>query len=196
MEKELIINGIKYVRSEEKKYKVGDIVTYNGYEWFVIKTKDNTVTLMLKNVLSKSKIKEYFDSKYLDDSNDVKFNADKTDFDWQNSIIREGLNERFLNNFNKKELNIMRTNYDEDKISEDYIRLVTIRDIDRLPLEIRDCSREYWTMSPYYFSSYFSDALVWHVHPTGSLGAYWTTAASGVRPVINLNTNILDNYQN
>lgn len=192
-EKELIINGIKYVRVDEKKeYKVGDIVKYNNYNWYVIKVNNDNVTLMMKDVLDEEKIKKYFtDKNYLDDDNDVKFNIDKTNFDWNDTYIKRVLNSAFLEEFNKEELNLMKTNYDEDKYSDDYIRIPTIREVEKLDINIRKCIKSYWTMSPSYFNSSLTTAFVWSVHSTGYIGRSWSTSVYGVRPVINISSDIM-----
>lgn len=191
MKKELIINGIKYRRIDEDNFKVGDIVKFNGYEWYIIKIENGNATLLMKNVLSEDKIQKLFDKEYLDIDNDVKFNEDKTNNDWNYSIIRKILNTIFLDEFDEYELNVMRTNYDEDKYSEDHVRLLTIRETERLEDDIRACGRVYWTMSPSYFYSGDSSANVWYVRSTGSLCSNWATTAHGVRPVINLSTDLL-----
>lgn len=49
----------------------------------------------------------------------------------------------------------------------------------------------YWTMSPYYFNSNYASARVWFVRSTGDLGSNWSTLGYGVRPVINLSSDIL-----
>lgn len=49
----------------------------------------------------------------------------------------------------------------------------------------------YWTLSPSSFSSNNASAYVWYVISTGTLNNYWATAASGVRPVVNLASDIL-----
>ena len=50
----------------------------------------------------------------------------------------------------------------------------------------------FWTLSPSYFASYYSDASVWYVLPSGSLHPWYDVAYSyGVRPVINLKANTL-----
>ena len=49
----------------------------------------------------------------------------------------------------------------------------------------------YWTMSPCYFNTSSADAHVWGVNSTGALNDYWTTSSSGVRPVINLKSDVL-----
>lgn len=191
MEKELIINGIKYIRVEEDNFKIGDIVKFNGYDWYIIKIENGNATLLMKNVLSEDKIQKLFDKEYLDSDNDVKFNEDKTNNDWNYSIIRKILNTIFLDEFDEYELNVMRTNYDEDKYSEDHVRLLTIREAERLEDDIRVCGIAYWTMSPSSFSSSCASAYVWYVYSTGILYSNWATSAYGVRPVINLSTDLL-----
>ena len=50
----------------------------------------------------------------------------------------------------------------------------------------------YWTLSPSYFDSYYSIALVWHVLPSGSLNPWnYVTNSLGVRPVINIKADTL-----
>lgn len=192
-EKELIINGVKYIRADEKKeYKTGDTVKYNNYDWYVIKVNDNNITLMMKDVLDEEKIKKCFtDKNYLDDDNDVRFNIDKTNFDWNDTYIKKVLNSTFLEEFNKEELNLMKTNYDEDKYSDDYIRIPTIREVEKLDINIRKSNKYYWTMSPYIFSSYNAIAYVWTVSSTGYLYDFWPTSGFGVRPVINISSDIM-----
>ena len=80
----------------------------------------------------------------------------------------------------------MRTNYDEDKFSEDYIRIPTLREMEKLPINLRDCDNVYWTMtSSYGVSEDCSNAYVFIVNSSGSL--YWDRVSGtnpGVRPVI------------
>ena len=116
MEKELIINGVKYVKWKEPKiYKIYDLVKYNCYEWIVINVKDNKLTLMMKNCLPEEKMKEIFSEKYLDEYGDIKYSLNKICNDWNKTEIKRGLNNEFLKEFNEKELFMMETNYDEDK---------------------------------------------------------------------------------
>lgn len=191
MEKELIINGIKYIRVEEDNFKIGDIVKFNGYDWYIIKIENSNATLLMKNVLSESEVQELFDEEYLDSDNDVCFNKDKANNDWNYSIIRKILNTIFLDEFDEYELNVMRTNYDEDKYSEDHVRLLTIREAERLEDDIRVCGIAYWTMSPSHFNSNDTSAFVWYGYSSGTLYHNWATSAYGVRPVINLSTDLL-----
>lgn len=198
MENMIVINGIKYKKVEdEENFKLHDLVKYNGYEWYIIKIDNDNVTLLMKNKLDNDTMQSLFDEEYLDDDYDVKFNLDVKNNDWADSIIRQTLNEKFIDEFNKNELNIMKTNYDEDKYSNDYIRLLTIRETEKLPEEIRNIDEYYWTLSPSYFNSDYSLAYVWFVVPSGSLSPWNIVASSfGVRPVINLKAEYLENFQN
>ena len=197
MENILVINGIKYKKVEDKNFKLYDLVKYNSYEWYVIKIYNDDVTLLMKNKLDNDTIKSLFDEEYLSDSYDAKFNLDASNNDWADSIIRQALNEKFIDKFDKNELNIMKTNYDEDKYSDDYIRLLTIREAEKLPKEIREINEYYWTLSPSRFDSFNSYACVWTVLPSGSLYPWDNVTYSiGVRPVISLKTEYLTNIQN
>ena len=48
----------------------------------------------------------------------------------------------------------------------------------------------YWTMSPYYFNSDLTAAYEFYLGSDGIAGSSWVTTPSGVRPVINLNSNV------
>ena len=173
-----------------KELDLYDIVSYNNYEWFIIGKKEDNVTLLLKECLN-------FDNENFNEDNDAQFNNDKTNNDWQDSNIRRFLNEEFLKSFNKNELNEMTTNYDEDKYSKNYVRLLTIRNVEKLPEEIRKCDKRYWTMSPSQFYTWNAVANVWYVYSDGNLYNSWTSSSwLGVRPVINLKSEYLKESQN
>lgn len=197
MENILVINGIKYKKVEDENFKLYDLVKYNGYEWYIINIDNENVTLLMKNKLDNDTMKSLFDEEYLNANYDVKFNLDVKNNDWVDSIIRQTLNEKFIDEFNKNELNIMKTNYDDDKYSNDYIRLLTIRETEKLPEEISEIDEYYWTLSPSYFTSNYWLARVWTVLPSGSLSPwYGVTNSVGVRPVINLKAKYLTSIQN
>lgn len=178
MEYILNINGVKYKKLEEdKKFKLYDEIQYNGYSWYIIDKKIDNVMLLAKDCLQDEK---------------MQFN-NKNDFDWNNSLIKKKLNEDFIGAFNEEQLNIMYTNYDENKYSNDLIRLLTIREVENLPEEIIKCDDTYWTMSPSHFYSWHGAAHVWYVYGDGSLSNYsWTTHTLGVRPVISLKSEYLN----
>ena len=188
MEKELIINGIKYVKCEEPKlYKIYDLVKYNGYEWIVINVKDDKLTLMMKDCLPKEKVKKIFSEKYLDEYGDIKYSLDEKCNDWNKTEIKRGLNDEFLKKFDKEELFKMKTNYDENKYSFDYIRIPKIRETERLDPDKIAPDKSYWTMSPSNFNATEGYANEWSLNSDGFLNNGWTVAYGlGVRPVITI----------
>ena len=193
MEKELIINGVKYVKYEEPKtYKMYDLVKYNGYEWIVINVKNNKLTLMMRNCLSTKKMKEIFNKDYLDYAGDIKYSLDKTCNDWNKTEIKRGLNNEFLKEFNREELVKMKTNYDEDKGSYDYIRIPTIREIEKLGQNKVAPDKACWTMSPSNFNATNGIAYEWRQYSGGYLCYWWdVTSSLGARPVITLKSDNL-----
>ena len=199
MENKININGIEYIRADSIKkedFEIGDLINYNGYEWYIIKVEKNYSTLMMKDCLLEDKIKELFDDNYLDDEYDVKFNLDVSNNDWQDSIIKKVLNYKFFDEFNIDELSLMNTNYDENKYSTDLIRIPTIREIERLSDNIKFSNKNYWTMSPSFFNSSYASAYVWDVRSTGYFVTFWSSAGFGVRPVIKLKNKFLEKGDN
>ncbi len=187
MEKELIINGIKYIKYEEpKSYKIYDLVKYNGYEWIVINVKDNKLTLMMKNCLPKKKMKKIFNNDYLDEDGGIKYSLDKECNDWDKTEIKRGLNNEFLKEFSKEELVKMKTNYDEDKYSFDYITIPKIREIERLSQYKIVPDKSCWLMSPAYFYAAGGYAHEWAQISAGYLTYSWVDSGYGARPVITL----------
>ena len=199
MENKININGIEYIRVDSIKkedFEVGDLINYNGYEWYIIKVEKNYSTLMMKDCLLEDKIKELFDDNYLDDEYDVKFNLDVSNNNWQDSIIKKVLNYKFFDEFNIDELSLMNTNYDENKYSTDLIRIPTIREIERLSDNIKFSNKNYWTMSPSNFNSAYAFAYVWYVYSTGNFGSTRTSYGHGVRPVIKVKNKFLEKGDN
>ena len=48
----------------------------------------------------------------------------------------------------------------------------------------------YWTMSPSFFSSGSATAIEFSLYSDGIAYDYWVTSTSGVRPVINMNSDV------
>lgn len=188
MEKELIINGIKYIKYEEpKSYKIYDLVKYNGYNWIVINVKNDKLTLIMKNCLSEEKMKKIFNNDYLNKNFDIKYSLDKKCNDWNKTELKRGLNNEFLKEFNKEELVKMKNNYDEDKYSFDYIRIPKIREIERLDEDKIASDKSCWTMSPSIFDMTDGIANEWILYDEGYTSPWQRVCNSiGVRPVITL----------
>ena len=170
--------------------RIGNIVKYNNYEWYVIKINNETVTLMMKDVLNEDDINELFDDKSYINENRVIYSKNN-DNDWANSYIRKVLNSKFLDKFNKEELNLMRTNYSENKFADDYVRIPTAWEIRELDEDIRYKGESYWTMtaSPYRF---YGGANAWGVTTYGLIYGYNVTNSGSVRPAVSLKTEILN----
>ena len=82
--------------------------------------------------------------------------------------------------------------YDEDKFVTTKVRIPTIRDIEALPMSIRNCGSSYWTMtSSYAKSEDCSNARVFYVDVNGHLANTYVSNTLGLRPVITLSTETL-----
>lgn len=213
LEKDLVEQKELVLKLKNETYKVGDEVKYCDLDWIVIKTgiltetsiiqtkmgitvkphEEQIVTLMLKNKLNKEQLKK---CGYNPDSyNDIAFNSDKSNNDWQESDVRKcaiKFANEYLNVYDLKE---MITNYDEDKYSKDFIRIPTLREIERLSKNIRkvDADTGYWTMTASYGATdtdYY--AFVFRVYSSGDLNYGSNVSGTyGVRPVITLSADKL-----
>ncbi len=185
-------NALEQLKREEIK----DIITYNGFEWYIIEEKANSVVLLMKERLSEDLIKKMFtDNRMIDTAFDVRFSRDESNNDWRDSYIRQVLNTKFLEKFNIDELVLMKTSYDIDKVSEDYIRLITIEEMKKADLEKRKTSDNcgYWTMSPSRFSVTYTAANEFYATSVGYANYGWVTNGLGVRPVIEIKKTVLNN---
>ena len=164
MKNEIIIDGVTYVK---KTHEIGDIIPFCGMDWYIIDKFDKKLKLMLKDTLQ------------------CMAYSDKNSNDWLESNVRNYLNKEFLQKFNKDKLIEMCTNYDENKFSNDFIRIPTLREIEKLPMNIRESDDWYWTMtSSYGVSEDCSYALVFRLYSAGSLHSGRVRSTIGVRPVI------------
>lgn len=183
---------LKLEEKAKKHYKIGDEVKYCSLDWYVIFVNEDKVTLMLKNKLNKEQLNK---CGYNPDSyNDIVFNSDHSNNDWLESNARKCVIE-FANKYlNVEDLISMKSNYDEDKYSEDYIRIPLLREIEKLPKDIRkvDAGSGYWTMTASYGATDTdSYARVFFVTSNGDLYYNYVYSAYGVRPVITLKAETL-----
>ena len=197
MEKELIINGIKYVREDNtendtennaennEKY---NIVQFCGFDWYVIEEDEKTQTLFMKDKLSPKQMEKYFDEDVLDSDRDTRFSF--VNNKWRDSHIRFVLNSKFLNDLNIENLVIMESSQkinNEEIKTNDYVRLLTIEDARNLPKEILKTNYDsgYWLGSASDYRGYYD--YVWSVYSVGWLdyfSCYYMGA--GVRPVVKI----------
>ena len=163
----------EYIENSDKELKLYDIVNYCNNEWYVIKIEEDTVTLMSKNIIGKC---TYSDN-------------NSNDFTESNCI--KLLND-FMKKLNENNLMLMKINFDEDKFTNCLIRIPTLREIETLPMNIRNCGELYWTMtSSYAVSEDYDSARVFAVHYSGYLSNWDVNSTLGVRPVIKLKTDKL-----
>lgn len=160
-----ILNDEVEIIDELKLY---DIVKYCNYEWYVIKIEEEYVTLMSKNVIGTC---TYSDS-------------NSNDFIKSNCI-------KILNEFEKKlninDLLLLDRNYDENKIYNGFIVIPTLREIEQMPMDVRNCNQSYWTMtSSYGVSENCGNARVFYVWSDGILYYGIVGSTFGVRPVIKI----------
>lgn len=198
--KEIKLNDTVYVRKDNikdnKETGLFRIVKYCGLEWQVIAEDTETVTLLLKKVLGKELIKSIFEKTEYDSDYDVRFNSEQNIW-WKDSIIRKRLNSKFLQMLNKDDLAPMTTTVWCDGVSsttKDYVRLLTVEEIFRLPKRIKENKYKYWfwSLSPYYMST-SGYASVFIVHTSGDLNSTSVnSSAGGVAPVIKLKTEVLN----
>ncbi len=160
----------EYIENLDKELKLYDIVNYCNNEWYVIKIEEDTVTLMSKNIIGKC---TYSDNNSNDftESNCIKLLSD------------------FMKKLNENDLMLMKINFDEDKFTNCLIRIPTLREIEAMPMNIRNCGVSYWTMSASYGVSEDCDrACVFLVDSNGNLNSWRVNNALGVRPVFTLKT--------
>lgn len=163
---------IYYIKFKEELYeKIGDEIKWCRLDWIVIKTIENEQKVVLMS-------KEIFEPMTYSDSNSN---------DYKESNVKEYLEECFINKLDKSKLIEMRTNYDEDKFVTTKVRIPTIRDIEALPMSIRNCGSSYWTMtSSYAKSEDCSNANVFIVNLGGYITHNHVGNTLGLRPVITL----------
>ena len=167
-----LLASIETLKSK-KEINLYDIVKYCDHEWYVIKIEDSGITLMSKNIIATC---TYSDN-------------NSNDFEESNCI--KLLNE-FTDQLNIYDLVNMSTNYDEDKQINSLIRIPTLREIEAMPMSVRECGGAYWTMTASYgVSEDCTYASVFRVASNGYLDAPSVTIAFGVRPVIKLKTDKL-----
>lgn len=147
-------------------------IKFKDLDWYVIEEIDDSVKLLLKNVLDEERIRKYSNDDWYVDGYEVRLTNDvKPPFDWEKSYVK----------------NIILENFKNDLGIECDITIPSKEYIEKLPIEIRKCNYWYWTNTPSYFHAANALALVSNVDPTGGLHLWHHVANSnGVRPIITL----------
>lgn len=163
---------------KNNEYEIGDIVIFGGFEWYVIDVVCDLLTLMVKNTV--------INMAYSDEKSN----------DYHDSNVKKYLEENFINAFCKNDLiNLMEmvTNYDEGKVETTLVRIPTLREIERLPKDVRKCGDDYLTMTAS-FGSYDNDiyTYVFGVNSSGDPCTNSVEHKNGVRPVIKIRKDSLN----
>ena len=140
-----------------------DVVTYAGFEWFVIRIDGERISLLAKN----------------DDFGVSIF--DKESNNYQTSEIRRYLNTDVLNKLTENGAEILETNIPEFGV-KDKVYLLSVSEAKCLPPEVKNTGKWYWLRSSGRYSMYAA-----HVGFDGSVNTYqnYVFSESGcVRPAI------------
>ena len=153
-----------------KEIKLYDVVTYAGFEWFVIRIDSGRISLLAKN-------------------NDFGVSIfDKDSNDYRTSEIRRYLNTSVLNTLTENGAEILETNIPDFGL-KDKVWLLSEDEAKQLPPKVRTISKWYWLRSSGSFSMYAA-----HVGFDGSVNTYrnYVFSESGsVRPAITVKVNDL-----
>ena len=167
----------------QKLLKKYDEITINDNTYFVLKIdeKKHEVTYCMKNVLSREEMLKYFTDPWYQDSSDycVRYNSDVRNNRYEDSYIYKVLNSSFKED-KLKELDIIGD-----------VRLLTKEEVENLDEKHRNINKWYWTMTPYNNMENLEDgsnAYVFIVSSSGSLGYNNVNSGYGVRPVFTLIT--------
>lgn len=180
-ENEIYLDNVKYVKAVPTKIvsvekKIGDIINFSGFDWYIIDQDDDSYTLFLKETLSNKMIKKHFTQKSMIDSDgDVKYSFG--DNSWENSYIRLVLNTSFINELDEDQL---------VKMNDDYVRLIEKEECEKLSLDIRknEADKDYWTMTPYNNATN-AGVFNFYSHNGGASSIIsFRVVGLGVRPVI------------
>lgn len=175
MEKDLAEQKKLVAKLEKGSYEIGDEESFCGCDWVCIGFNElEQPKFMTKGVV---KVMTY---------------SDNNSNDYEESNVKKYLETNFIDKLDTSKLVLMSTNYDEEKQINTLVRIPTLREIEALPMSIRNCGQSYWTMtSSYSVSEDCSNARVFHVDSGGRLDWHCVNTTTGVRPVITLSTDKL-----
>ncbi len=155
---------------------VGDEVNFGNYQWYIIGKSDNTVTLLMKNLLTTKK-----------------YNDSETKVTWETCTLRRYLNSDFYNTFSDEDKDLIARKHNSTPNNEagiggndtdDYVYLPDISEAKKIDFDIKKCSNHWWLRSPGVSKNDFaaitqSDG---YIYPAGE----FATKLYGVRPVVTL----------
>lgn len=169
------------------------IVIYKNLSWYVISENEKEKLLFLIDCFTREQALRYFDSKIVDKFGGVEFSRNHKRFWWEDSIVRDGLKEKFLVDLNPKDLNVMKTTLElgeEQRTVEDLVRLLRVEESSCLRKNQRrvlNASRDYWLMDSSFDDENIKMYCMEMCSYPGRLG-YWSALnlLPSVRPIISL----------
>ena len=170
-----------YGNAKKNTYSVGDLVTYNGVDYYVIKDSglnDTTVTMLKKEMLTNDEIVEYSNGIGNKGSGYIQYGQST---DYSKSYVKTTLDNWILSNFILDNLDIDSTGYSVRLLTKDEYNLIS--SFNKIKL-----TNNYWIMTPY------KDDTVWFNY----LGNLMATncmcdggICAGIRPVITIKKSAL-----
>ena len=174
----------KEMLDQLKDVSVGDAVDFGNYEWYVVSTADNQVTLLCKDLVATKQF------------------SSKAYSTWETCELREWLNHEFYNKFSSVEKTVIiktlhnTSNTNETEIIneyEDYVYLMDFSSAKRLKNNLRECGSDWWVVEYdriHYekgAGGYTGRSAARLVRATGWVeNALSVTLEKGVRPVITI----------
>lgn len=98
------------------------IVKYKNFEWYVLEEKEESLVLLMKELLNEEVVIDICDDEEMYDNNHIAHIKNGEKYDWKTSYVRKVLNDKFLDSYlNKNDL---------VKMNEDYVRLLKLEEIE------------------------------------------------------------------
>lgn len=146
------------------KLNLYNVVTYAGFEWYIIGIDGDAATLLAKD----------------DDFGVYEFDEESNDY--ESSSIRLYLNSSVLNKLIDNEANLLETCLTDCNSIKEQVYLLSIEEAEKLPELVKKFSRSWWLRSPGDGSDFA--AFVNFVGDINSYGYHVFNDFGSVRPVI------------
>lgn len=155
------------------------IINYKNFEWYVLEVKEESLVLLMKDLLSEKVVRDICDDTSMYSDNHIAHikNIDEK-YNWETSYVREVLNDKFLENYLDRN--------DLVKMNDDYVRLLKLEEL-KWDTDIFKSNDWYSTMTkmgPSNVAFVYSDG-----HASGTYAGYSWMA---VRPVIEVKKSALE----
>lgn len=113
-------------------------VKYKKFDWYVLEEKEESLVLLMKDLLSEEVVKDICDDMNMYSSNHIAHIKSDEKYNWETSYVRKVLNDKFLESYLDKN--------DLVKMNDDYVRLLKLEEID-WENDIFKANDWYWLMT-------------------------------------------------